>query len=169
MTCQKDLNTVKDWCDLHKLTINVKKTKAILFSGRKDTVYRNITLKNDNIEHVTVFKYLGIHLDTRLGFQTQYKETYKLSSYKLLMLKRVRPFIDEYTALTVLKTMMLPYLDMGNMFFTGLPSAELERLDIILKYWLKVRLWWLGAVLQYPRKCKGFLSSLGIPIRSICI
>ena len=33
---------------------------------------------------------------------------------------------------------------------------------------LKVRLWWLGAVLQYPRKCKGFLSSLSIPIRSIC-
>ena len=53
------------------------------------------------------------------------------------MLKRVRPFINEYTALTVLKTMMLPYLDMGNMFFTGLPSAELERLDIILNTGLR--------------------------------
>ena len=33
---------------------------------------------------------------------------------------------------------------------------------------IKVRLGWLGAVLQYPRKCKRFLSSLSIPTRSIC-
>ena len=33
---------------------------------------------------------------------------------------------------------------------------------------IKVRLWWLGAVLQYPGKCKVFLSSLSIPTRSIC-
>ena len=134
---QRDLNLIKVWCDLHKLTINIKKTKVVLFSNRKDTVYRNITLNNENIEHVTVFKYLGIHLDTRLGYHSQYKETYKLSSYKLLMLKRIRPFINENASLTILKTMLLPYLDMGNMFFTGLPLIDRDKLDTILNTGLR--------------------------------
>ena len=129
---QTDLNLIKYWCDLHKLTINVKKTKAVLFSYRKDTVYRNIVLNNESVDHVTVFKYLGIQLDTHLGFQTQYKETYHQSSHKLLMLKRVRPFINESTALTIAKTMLLPYLDMGNMFFTAMPVKNLDKLDTIL-------------------------------------
>ena len=85
---QADLNLINYWCDQHKLTINVKKTKAVMFSNKKDTVHRCISLKNDYVEHVSVFKYLGIHLDSRLGFQSQFKETYKLSSFKLLMLKR---------------------------------------------------------------------------------
>ena len=53
---QTDLNLIKYWCDLHKLTINVKKTKAVLFSYRKDNVYRNIVLNNESVDHVTVFK-----------------------------------------------------------------------------------------------------------------
>ena len=32
---------------------------------------------------------------------------------------------------------------------------------------IKVRLWWLGAVLQYPRKLLVFLSSLNVPKRVI--
>ena len=117
---QADLNLINYWCDQHKLTINVKKTKAVMFSNRKDTVHRCISLKNDYVEHVSVFKYLGIHLDSRLGFQSQCKETYKLSSFKLLMLKRICPFINEDTALIITKSMLLPYLDMGNMYFTSL-------------------------------------------------
>ena len=129
---QADLDLIRYWCDLHKLTINVKKTKAVLFSYRKDTVYRNILLKDEAVEHVTVFKYLGIQLDTHLGFHTQFKETYNQSTYKLLMLKRIRPFINESAALTITKTMLLPYLDMGNMFFTAMPSSNVDKLDTIL-------------------------------------
>ena len=114
-----------------------RRPRWYFFSNRKDTVYRNITLNNENIEHVTVFKYLGIHLDTRLGYHSQYKETYKLSSYKLLMLKCIRPFINENAALTILKTMLLPYLDMGNMFLTGLPLTDRDKLDTILNTGLR--------------------------------
>ena len=75
------------------------------------------------MEHVSVFKYLGIHLDSRLGFQSQFK-LFKLkrltNSFKVLMLKRIRPFINENTALIITKLMLLPYFDMGNMYFTSL-------------------------------------------------
>ena len=43
----------------------------------------------------------------------------------------------------------------------------LTKLIKICVIYIKVRLWWLGAVLQNPRKCEVFLSSLSIPIMSI--
>ena len=42
----------------------------------------------------------------------------------------------------------------------NLKSTKILRLPLLsTKISLKVRLWWLGAVLQYPHTCKGLLSS----------
>ena len=67
-----------------------------------------------------------------MSFHCQFKETYKLASYKLLLLKRVRPVITEYTALTIVKSMLLPYLDMGNLFLSSQTQNDLSKLDVIL-------------------------------------
>ena len=114
-----DLLRVHIWCKYHKLSMNASTTKSMYFSVRPseniDDI--NIQLLDNVIEYVNVYKYLGIQLDPKLSFNNQYNETYKLASYKLLLLKRVRPVITEFTALTIVKTMLLPYLDMGNLFF----------------------------------------------------
>ena len=91
-----------------------------------------IELGNDKIETVPVYKYLGIQLDCKLSFHCQYNETYKLASYKLLLLRRVRSYITEFTSLTIVKSMLLPYLDMGNLYFSTLSHKELGKLDTIL-------------------------------------
>ena len=44
-------------------------------------------------------------------------------------LRRVRPYIDEHTALLIYKMKVLPYLDYGDIFM----SANEEHLDIIRK------------------------------------
>ena len=45
-----------------------------------------IQLLDKAIENVSVYKYLGIQLDSKLTFKNQYNETYKLASYKRLCL-----------------------------------------------------------------------------------
>ena len=76
----------------------------------------NIEIANNSLEFVGTYKYLEINLDSKMSFHYQYKETYRLASYKLLLLKRVRPVITEFTSLTIVKSMLLPYLDMGNIW-----------------------------------------------------
>ena len=88
-----------------------------------------IQLLDNVIEYVNVYKYLGMQLDPKLSFRSQYNETYKLASYKRLMLKNVRPVITEFTALTIVETMLLPYLDMGNLFFSSQTLKDLGNLD----------------------------------------
>ena len=118
---QSDLTGVGIWCKHHKLSINASKTKAMAFGLKEtdDATNLHIVIANNQIESVNYYKYLGIHLDSKMAFNYQFKETYKLASYKLLLLKRVRPVITEFTALTIVKSMLLPYLDMGNMFLSS--------------------------------------------------
>ena len=92
----------------------------------------NIEIANNSLEFVGTYKYLGIHLDSKMSFHYQYKETYRLASYKLLLLKRVRPVITEFTALTIVKSMLLPYLDMGNIFLSSQTCKDLSNLNVIL-------------------------------------
>ena len=92
----------------------------------------NVKIFENLIELINSYKYLGIHLDSKMSFHHQFKETYRLASYKLLLLKRVRPEITEFTALTIVKSMLLPYLDMGNMFLSSQTQNDLSKLDVVL-------------------------------------
>ena len=116
------------------LSINAKKTKAMLFGVREADYINapNIEILNNQIEIVNSYKYLGIHLDSKMSFHYQFREMYRLASYKLLLLKRVRPVITSFTALTIVKSMLLPYLDMGNLFLSSQTLGDLGKLNVIL-------------------------------------
>ena len=133
-TLQEDLSRVYTWCKYHRLTMNINKTKSMCFLSQliQDFEHLQFQVENQTIEPVPVYKYLGIQLDCKLTFNCQYNETYKLASYKLSLLRRVRCYITEVTALTIVKSMLLPYLDMGNLYFSLLSQKDLGKLDVIL-------------------------------------
>ena len=135
-----DLLRVHNWCKYHKLSMNASKTKSMYFSVKPPDNMNDIKIQlMDNvIEYVNVYKYLGIQLDSKLSFNNQFNETYKLASYKPLMLKRVRPVITEFTALTIVKSMLLPYLDMGNLFFSSQTQKDQSKLDVIMNTSLRL-------------------------------
>ena len=54
------------------------------------------------------------------------------------MLERVRPVITEFTALKIVKTMLLPYLDMGNLFLSSQTMKYLGKLDVIMNTALRL-------------------------------
>ena len=136
----EDLVRVNTWCKYHKLSMNASKTKSMYFSANPpDDINDNrIQLLDNTIEFVNVYKYLGIQLEPKLLFHSQFNDTYKLASYKLLLLRRVRPAITEFTALTIVKSMLLPYLDMGNFFFSSQTQKDQGKLDVILNTALRL-------------------------------
>ena len=69
------LNNVETYCNTWGLMINVGKTKAMIFENGRST-HIDITIYNEQIEVVTSFKYLGIHL---------FKNGYFLRSQKNLL------------------------------------------------------------------------------------
>ncbi len=63
---------LKKWHDYNKLTLNVKKTKFMHFSGvKKKETFSDIQVELDQqqIEWVTSFKFLRLWLDETLSFK----------------------------------------------------------------------------------------------------
>ena len=57
------------WCDDHYLLLNVKKTKELLIDFRiKKDPLQPITIKNEVVDTVDSYKYLGVTIDSNLDW-----------------------------------------------------------------------------------------------------
>ena len=79
-TLSKDLFCIEHWCKNNQLTVNITKTKSMLFGTRR-------FLKRE-IDH---YKYLGRMLDQNLTFKMHAQNVYKCASHKIYILWRIRP------------------------------------------------------------------------------
>lgn len=130
-------NKFNTWCEFNKLTVNLQKSKCILFSSRaahshkaqKDLV--NIRICNVKLDLVDQYKYLGVILDDRLSFIKHINYLISLISHRLYILRKIRYYIDEGTALLLFKTMILSYFDLGNIFYDSCNKNMLKRLQTL--------------------------------------
>ena len=131
----------KQWCDENKLTINVKKTKLVVFSVKHEmrTSFPVIKINDTALEIVQQYRYLGMMLD--LNMYNHIDNMYRMASDKLFILRFIRPYSTQFAAITqitIVKTMILPYLDIGNCLLTGVKLKEIDRLETVLNTSLPV-------------------------------
>ena len=75
---QKQIEIVDQYCSDSKLTLNVEKTKIVIFNKAGATFRKEqIQYRGKNIKTVKHFKYLGILLDSSGKFQTAINERTK--------------------------------------------------------------------------------------------
>ena len=126
------LNIFSQWCRENKLSINTEKTKLVCF-GTKQRIknYKNLkmTLLNDRIQQVPLYKYLGVILDNGLNFNLQLQQTMNKVSHKLYVLSKIRQFLTIKSAILIFKSMILPYFDYGDIVYMFTSKNELEKLD----------------------------------------
>ena len=66
-TINDELIKLTEWLGCNQLSLNVNKTKFMLFhSNRKAVNYPNLLINNINIENVAEFNFLGIQLSQNL-------------------------------------------------------------------------------------------------------
>jgi hypothetical protein len=65
---QKQLDVLQAFCCEHQLTVNVKKTKVLVFKARK-SVCQAFQYEGKAIEQLNSFKYLGVELHGTKGMQ----------------------------------------------------------------------------------------------------
>ena len=66
-----ELNKISEWLKLNRLTLNVQKTKYMLFKTSKKKV-QTLLLQMDNkiIDKVLDFNFLGIHCNEQLNWKS---------------------------------------------------------------------------------------------------
>ena len=64
----KELEKLNFWMNLNKSSLNTQKTKLMIFHRKQKKVREiNLSIDNNQIEQVSVFNFLGIILDEKLG------------------------------------------------------------------------------------------------------
>ena len=66
-----EINSVFNWLQKNKLTLNLSKTKTILFNNHSRPVTLNINCNNVPLEQVNSIKYLGATIDSNLTWKEQ--------------------------------------------------------------------------------------------------
>lgn len=86
-----ELQKVINYCNLNKLSINMRKTNFIIITSQKPAI-QNINILN--IECKTSIKYLGIYLDEHLNWKTQIAHVQGKLTKNLGILYQLRNYLN---------------------------------------------------------------------------
>ena len=72
LVLNNELQRVHLWLKANRLSLNVKKTKYMLFCKQKGTEIKelNLRISNDAIQSVNNFNFLGLHINSKLNWDT---------------------------------------------------------------------------------------------------
>lgn len=112
-----DLILIGKWLVKNKLTLNVKKTKSMLF-GTPTMMKRADPLilhyDSHDIEQVHVFRYLGVLLDSTLTFKDHLSMICKKISCRLGILGRVKKYLPHKYRIMVYNSLISPHFDYAS-------------------------------------------------------
>lgn len=92
----EDLVQLRCWMNQHKLTVNILKTKYMLFNEPSRTRC-TLSYGGERIERVDSFKYLGVWLDSDLRWETQIVKLNNKLAQVAGVFKKIAPVIPDET------------------------------------------------------------------------
>ena len=99
-----ELACIDKWLISNKLSVNVSKSKCILFHSKSTKVNLtnlNLFLRNTKIDQVSSLKFLGVYIDENLSWSPHLKYLHSKLRSCLSAVKRVRPFLNKKSLLAL--------------------------------------------------------------------
>ena len=106
-----ELNRLKDWFAVNKLSLNISKTNYMMFSNRKYVDDITIQICNVNISRVHVTKFLVVLIDDRLTWKEHIELVKTKVSKGVFLLNRAKHVLKTDAMLTLYNSIVLPYMN----------------------------------------------------------
>lgn len=132
------IDSLSSWCDSSFLELNIKKTKELCLEegrARGASLLTPITIKNELVEQVDTFKYLGIVLDKKLRFSTHVDTVCKKANQRLYLLRKLKSFeVSSQILETVYRSLVESILTFNIIvWFGNLTVKDKARLARVVK------------------------------------
>ena len=121
-----ELQKVINYCNLNKLSINMRKTNFMIITSPQKPTIHNINILN--IERKTSMKYLGIYLDEHLNWKTQIAHVQGKLTKNLGILNQLRNYLNLKMLRQLYYTLIYPYLNYGAMCWGNVLGQQLSDL-----------------------------------------
>ena len=127
----KELQAIYDWLCDNKLSLNIPKTKFMIFHHKQrriDSIIPDLAINGNNIDHVPHFNFLGLTIDENLSFDPHIQKVSNKISRTLGTLNRLKRFLPQHILLLLYNSLILPHLQYSILCW-GYKSSRLFKLQ----------------------------------------
>ena len=121
-----EIEKITIWLKVNKLSLNVQKTKLMIFHGKQKHIQNlNISINGINIERVESFNFLGIILQETLSWDNHVTLVKTKISKVIGILYRLKNIFPKETLKTLYTSLIASYLNYGLLLW-GVESHKVE-------------------------------------------
>ena len=134
-TMNKEMNKLSEWLKINKLTLNLEKTKYILFKPRQKRQYMPVDLFIDgtNINQVHETSFLGVVLDENITWKSHISYISSKISKSIGIILRSSFYLFKSSLKTLYYGLVYPYLQYCNIVWASTYQSNLNRIVILQK------------------------------------
>ena len=124
LVLNRELKSVHLWLSANKLTLNINKSKYMLFSKHKNSKYMlfskhknsqlpklNLQINNSNIQSTSEFNFLGLHINTKLNWDTHVNVIGNKISRVIGIIKKLQIIFPKEILLSIYNALILPHIN----------------------------------------------------------
>lgn len=135
---EKQLFLLKKWFDSNKLTLNLNKTKCIVFGNRAIDVHRNVIINDTEIERVNEITFLGVLLQNKLSWKPHINHIKAKLCKSLAIISKVKELLNEKNVYILYCSLVLPYMTYGLEVWGNTYKTNLNPITIIQKRAIRI-------------------------------
>ena len=133
-----ELVNILQWIRSNKLSLNLQKTKYMLFSKSLETLPINIMFDDTPLEQVSSTKFLGIVVDDKLSWKPHVDKICKLISRNIGIINRLKTQLPLNSLLMLYTSLISPYLHYGLLVWGNANQTLLDRILLLQKKALRI-------------------------------
>ena len=133
-----ELNKISAWLASNKLSLNVKKTKFMVFhTAQRKIIYPKLIINNVEIEMVRQFNFLGIILSSTLKWHNHISHISKKISKVIGVMHRLKCIFPQAILLTLYNALIVPHFTYGLLVW-GSKIIKNHSLHLVQKKALRI-------------------------------
>ena len=128
-----ELKLIVEWLALNKLSLNVKKTKMMLFHYKQRNVSKVLPMLEINgipIERVKEFNFLGINLDENMTWKSHVKKVACKIACTVGTMKRLKKFMPLNVMKLIYNSLVVPHITYGLILW----GHKIKRINKLQKW-----------------------------------
>ena len=137
-TINSELKKITQWIRANKLSLNLQKTKYMLFSNTLETLPTDIIFDDTRLENVSNIKFLGVFVDNKLSWKPHIDNICKTISRNIGIINRLKFHIPLSSLFTIYSSLILPYLNYGILAWGNTHQILLDKLLLLQKKSLRI-------------------------------
>ncbi len=107
---EKELGRMKNWFDENKLTLNLSKTKFMIFGNRSTKSSKKLMINDVEIKKVNEIKFLGVIIDNKLSWKPHIHYIKTKISKSTAILNKAKDLLNQASLYTLYCSFILPYM-----------------------------------------------------------